>query len=117
METTENNKARSNGLKKILGGTILASEKMIKMLPLVIFLVLFGIAMIANRYWSEKTIRQIHAVQDTLIDLKMRMITFETELLKASRPSLVMDKIKRSGINLIEPDEPARRLSVEKIKE
>ena len=117
MEPTKTKKVRKSGLKAILGGTILASDRMIRLLPLVFFVVFLSIMMIANRYWSEGTIRQIHTVQDTLIDLKLRTITFETELLKISRPSLVIDKIKSNGLDLIEPNEPARRLNVDKIKE
>ena len=110
-------KIRKSGVKAILGGTILASEKMIRMLPLVFFVVFLGIMMIANRYMSEEKIRQIQAVEDTLKELKIRVVTNETELMKISRPSLVMDKIKSNGLDLIEPKEPARRLNVEKIKE
>ena len=106
----------NNWFKDLMRGKIFESKKMMRMLPLVFFVVFLGIMIITNRYWSEGKIRQIQAIQDTLKDLKIRTITYETELMKISRPSLVMDKVRRSGLDLIESKEPARRLNVEATK-
>ena len=50
-EKKENSKKRmsTDGLKSILGGSVLASEKVTKQLPFVFFLVLLGITLITNR--------------------------------------------------------------------
>jgi len=52
------------GLKSILVGTALSSEKVTKQIPFVIFLALLGIGLITNRYVTEKTIRQMEMVRD-----------------------------------------------------
>jgi cell division protein FtsB len=112
----EKNKTRKNGLKSLLGGSLLASEKVMKQMPFVFFLAFLGILLISNRYWSEKTVRSIEAVQDTIKELRAESVTWETELMKMNRPSEIVNKIKASGLDLVEPDQPARKLKVKKLE-
>jgi len=107
-------KSRRNGLKSLLGGSLLASEKVMKQMPFVFFLVFLSILLISNRYWSEKTVREIEAVQDTIKELRAESVTWETELMKMNRPSEIVNKVKTSGLDLVEPDQPARKLKVKK---
>jgi len=111
---TEKNK-RPN-LKSFLGGSILASEKALSQIPFVLFVVFLFIMIIANRYWSEKTITAMEAVQDSIKELRASSITFETELMRMNRPSEIANKIYDTGLDLVEPREPARKLKVEKLK-
>jgi cell division protein FtsL len=106
---------RRNGLKSLLGGSLLASEKVVKQMPFVFFLVFLGILLISNRYWSEKTIRKMEAAQDSIKELRAESVTYETELMKMNRPSEIVAKVKSSGLDLLEPAEPARKIEVEKI--
>ncbi|MGQ8336394.1 FtsL-like putative cell division protein [Sunxiuqinia sp. A32] len=105
------------GLKSLLGGSLLANEKVIKQIPFVFFLGLLGILIISNRYWSEKTIRKMETVQDSIKELKAESITYETELMRMNRPTEITNKVKSSGLDLVEPKEPARKLKVEKLEE
>jgi len=61
-EKKENKSKRisKEDLKSVLGGTILASEKVTKQLPFVFFVAFMFIGLITNRYWTEKTIRKIN---------------------------------------------------------
>ncbi len=113
-EATPKEKTRRNGLRSVLGGNLLAGEKVLKHLPLVFFVVFLGILLITNRYWSEKTIRQIEAVQDSIKELKAESVTFEAELMKMNRPSEIAEKVKENGLELMEPQEPPRKLRVKK---
>lgn len=110
----EKDKTRKNSLRSVLGGSLLASEKVLKHLPFVFFLVFLGILLITNRYWSQRTISQIEAVQDSIKDLKAEAVTFETELMKMNRPSEIAARVKESGLELLEPQVPARKLKVKK---
>ena len=110
----EKGKTRKNSLKSVLGGSLLASEKVLKHLPFVFFLVFLGILLITNRYWSQRTISQIEAVQDSIKDLKAEAVTFETELMKMNRPSEIVRRVNESGLELLEPQVPARKLKVKK---
>lgn len=115
QNTKEKKKSRNNGLKSLLGGSLLASENVMKQMPFVFFLVLLSILLIANRYWSEKTIRKIETVQDSIKELRAESVTYETELMKMSRPSGIVKMVKESGLKLEELDEPAKKLNVKKL--
>ena len=116
-EKTNNKKAKGVGgrIKSLLGGSLLASEKVMRQLPFVFFLVLLSMLLISNRYWSEKTIRQMEAVQDSMKELKAESVTYETELMKMNRPTEISNRVKESGLDLIDPQEPARRINVKKL--
>ena len=103
-------------LKSFLGGSILASEKALSQIPFVLFIVFLFILIIANRYWSEKTLTEMEAVQDSIKELRASSVTFETELMRMNRPSEIANKVYDGGLDLVEPKEPPRRLSVEKLK-
>ncbi len=112
----ENNGKRisTEGLKSILGGTILASEKVTKQLPFVFFLALLGIGLITNRYWTEKTIRKMEMVRDSLKEYKAESVIHETQLMYINRPSEVARRVLERKIDLIEPVEPAKRIVIKK---
>lgn len=101
-------------LKKILGGNILTDQRVTKQLPFVFFLVLLGLIWITNRNWSEKTIREIEVVQDSLKELKAESVTHETKLMFINRPSEVTKRVNERGIGLIEPKEPAMKIKIKK---
>ena len=115
-KNTEKNKTRGIGLKSLLGGSLLASDKVMKQMPFVFFLVFLSILLISNRYWSEKTIRKMETVQDSIKELRAESVTYETELMKMNRPSEIVNKVKASGLDLLEADEPAKKLKVEKLE-
>ena len=103
-------------LKSILGGTILASERVTKQLPFVFFIVFLGIGLITNRYWTEKTIRQMEVVRDSLKEYKAESVIHETQLMYINRPSEVSKKVIERKIDLIEPVEPAKKINVKKLE-
>lgn len=113
-ENISKKKAPPAKIKRILGGSILASEKVTGQLPFVFFLVFLGLLLITNRNWSEKTIRKIEDIQDTLKELKAESVTHETRLMYINRPSEVERRVKERGIDLIEPKEPAMKIKIEK---
>ncbi len=113
----EKSKSRKGSLKSFLGGNLLASQKVMGQMPFVFFLVFLGIVLITNRYWAEKTITKIEAVQDSIKELKAESVTFETELMRINRPSEIANKVRESGLDLVEPLEPARKLKVQKLEQ
>jgi len=115
-EQKEKKKKRisTRNLKSILGGTILASDQVTKQLPFVFFLAFLGIVLITNRYWTEKSIRKIEMVRDSLKEYKTESVIHETELMYINRPSEVTRRVIERKIDLIEPVEPAKRIKVKK---
>jgi hypothetical protein len=111
-EKSKNNR-KSGGMKSFIGGTILTDERVTRQIPFLIFLAAFGILLITNRNWSEKTIRQIEVLQDTLDELRSESITLSAKLMDASRPSEVVKRVDEAGIGLKEPVTPPKKLIVE----
>lgn len=112
-EKTKNSK-RKPGMRSFLGGTILTDERFTRQLPFLGLLAFFALVLITNRNWSERTIRQIEAVQNKLDELRSESITLSARLMDASRPSEVAEKVEQAGIGLEEPVRPPQKIVVKK---
>jgi hypothetical protein len=82
----------------------------------VFFMAFLGICLITNRYWTEKTIRKMEMVRDSLKEYKTESVIHETELMYINRPSEVTRRVTERKIDLIEPVEPAKRIKVKKLE-
>ena len=105
------------GFSSFLKGTILANKNVTRQFPFVIFLAFLGLVLITNRYRSEKVIKEIQALQDTINDLKSQSITNSSRLIHYSKPSEIMSKVKEAGLGLQEQVRPPRKIEVKKIRE
>ena len=110
-EKVKKNK-KAGGMKSFIGGTILTDDRVTRQLSFLFFIAAFGIILITNRNWSERTIRQIVVLQDTLDELRSESITLSAKLMDASRPSEVVKKVEEAGIGLHEPITPPKKLIV-----
>lgn len=108
------NSKRKAGVKSFIGGTILTDQRVTRQLPFLLFLALLGMLLIANRNWSERTIRQTQVLQDTLDELRSESITMSAKLMDASRPSEVAKMVEDANIGLQEPVKPPKKLIVRK---
>ena len=101
-------------VREVLNGRFFDSEwfKRNKILMFIIFLML--LTNISVRYKSEKIIRQMTALEDSLIELRSKSISVAADVIKLSRQSLIMDRVKKSGLGLESPKEPPRKINVEK---
>ncbi len=100
-------------MKSLIGGTILTDERISRQFPFVVMLALFGLALIMNRNWSEKTIRQVGDMQKEVEALRAEHATISAKLMDESRPSEVAKRVKDAGIGLEEPLRPPKKLTVE----
>lgn len=117
MTEIKDNKSKrvsTAGLKSVLGGTVLASEKVTNLLPFVFFVAFMFIGLITNRYWTERTIRKMELVRDSLKEFKAESVIHETQLMYINRPSEVAKKVIERKIDLVEPIEPAKKIKVKK---
>jgi hypothetical protein len=99
-----------------LKGTILTDERVTRQFPFIIFIVLLGLILITNRYRSEKVIRQIELVQDTIDDLRSQSITNSAKLMRMSKPSEVVKKVREANLGLEEQVRAPKKIVVDKIK-
>ena len=84
MEDKEAKKKKSNSLKSILGGDILATDffrRQTKLLVLIMVLIIFYIH---NRYASQQQQIEIDKLKKELIDIKYDALTRSSELMSAS---------------------------------
>ena len=111
---SEKAKNKKPGVKSFIGGTILTDERVTKQIPFILFLAFLGLLMITNRNWSERTIRKVEILQDTIDNLKSESTTLSSKLMNASRPSEVAKKVEQAGLDLKEPVRPPKKLNVKK---
>jgi hypothetical protein len=108
--------SKKTGVKSFIGGAILTDDRITRQLPFLLFLVVLGMLLIANRNWAERTIRQVEVLQDTLDELRSESITLSAYLMDASRPSEVAKKVEEANIGLQEPVRPPQKLVIQKNK-
>ena len=117
MAGNEPNKAtQKKGVRSFIGGTILTDERVTRQIPFVFFLAFLGLLLIANRFRSEKVIRQIEVVEDSIKELKSESVENAVRLMDVSRPSEVVERVEKAGLGLEEPQKPPRQLVVKKKK-
>lgn len=103
-------------IKNVLVGGVLSSKQVTRQIPFVIFLAALSIGLITNKYITQKTIRQIEIVRDSLKEIKSESVIHETELMYINRPSEVSRRVIERKIDLIEPVDPPKRIKVKKME-
>ncbi|MEI6677315.1 MAG: FtsL-like putative cell division protein [Mariniphaga sp.] len=101
-------------VREVLNGRFFESEwfRRNRILMFMIFFLL--LTNITVRYKSEKVIREMSALEDSLIELRSKSISIAAEVVKLSRQSVIIDRVKKSGIDLETSKEPPRKIYVEK---
>jgi hypothetical protein len=116
MTESKKNSKKAPGVKSFIGGTILTDERVTRQIPFLIFLAFLAILLITNRNWSERTIRKVEVLQNTLDELRSESITLSAKLMNSSRPSEIAKKVENANIGLHEPVKPPQKLIVKKNK-
>jgi hypothetical protein len=116
MSKNVKNSKKSPGVKSFIGGTILTDDRVTRQIPFLIFLAFLAVLIITNRNWSERTIRKVEVLQNTLDDLRSESITLSAKLMNSSRPSEIAKKVENANIDLHEPVRPPQKLVVKKNK-
>lgn len=101
-------------VKEVLNGRFFESEwfRRNRILMFMIFLML--LTNISVRYKSEKVIREMTALEDSLIELRSKSISIAADVAKLSRQSVIIDRVKKSGLDLQTSKEPPRKIYVDK---
>ena len=101
-------------VRGVLNGRFFESEwfRRNRVLLIMIFFLLF--INITVKYKSEKVIREMTALEDSLIDLRSRSISIAADVIKMSRQSIIIERVKKSGLELETSKEPPRKIYVDK---
>jgi hypothetical protein len=116
IKNNTNGKSRP-GVSSFLRGTILTDQRVTRQFPFIVFLAFLGLLLITNRYRSEKVIKEIEVLQDTINDLKSQSILNSSKLMHMSKPSEIVQKVKQAGLGLQEQVKAPRKIEVDKMKE
>ena len=82
----------------ILDGSFLTREKVIKLIPFILYLMLLAIVHVANSYRAEKTWFEINALKNQMDELRYHYITSKSDLMSIGKQSEVTLRLKETGI-------------------
>ncbi len=85
-------------LYSVIDGSILTREKVLKLLPFILFITLLAIIYIANSYHSLKTVKKIEVINKELIELRHEYVTTKSGLMYQSKQSMVAKRLAEYGI-------------------
>lgn len=110
-ETRKNNRFT---LGEILNGRFLESAFFVrnKLLMFVIFLML--VANISVRFKTAKVLREVDTLEREVKELRAHSISVAAEVIKLTRPSEILERIKHSNLGLETSKVPPRRIYVDK---
>jgi Bacteriodetes cell division protein (FtsL-like) len=101
-------------VREVLNGRFFESEWFHR--NRILLLMIFGLLVvnISVKYKSEKVIREMTALEDSLIELRSRSISIAADVIKMSRQSVIIERVKKSGIELETSKEPPQKIYVDK---
>lgn len=110
----ESKRKRKFTLGELLNGQFFESELFLKnrLFMFVIFLML--VATITVRYKTAKVLREVDSMEREVKELRAHSIAVSSEIIKLTRPSEILDRIKKSNLGLEPSKEPPRRIYVDK---
>ena len=79
----------SRSLANIFSGNFLSKDNVVSFLPFMFFLTFIGILYIANGYYAEKVVRDLHRTGNDVKELRSEYITIKSDLNFKSKQSQV----------------------------
>ena len=101
-------------IHSVVDGSFLTRDKIICLVPFLLFLVALAILYISNIYYAEKTIRRIDDSRRELKELQFEYITSKSGLVSKSKRSEVAKSLENEGLK--ESITPPYRIYVEEEK-
>lgn len=110
----EKKRKKRVSLKSVLTGKIIDTDLFRRNRALLLMLFIMGLLSISVRYKSEKVIREMTALEDSLIELRSNSISIAADVMRLSRHSVILDRVKKSGLDLETSKEPPIKIYVGK---
>ncbi len=99
--------------RDLLSGRFFTREVVVKQLPFFGFLTLLAFFYISNQFKVEKLLKQSATLNKEIQELRIEAITTSSDLMYVSKQSVVLEKVRKVGIDLEELTEPPRRIIIE----
>lgn len=103
----------SQAARTILDGSFLTREKVIRLIPFILYLMLLAIIHIANSYRAEKSWFEINALKSQMDELRYHYITSKSELMSIGRQAEVALRLKDIGLK--EATQPPIKLTMQDV--
>ena len=106
------------GLKRmwsVLGGSFLVKETFLKQCPFMVTVTVLLMVIITNTYIAESRTREIADTTRKLNDLHVEYIQLKSEIMQASKQSVLSRKL--SGLGIKAPMEPVKRININENQE
>lgn len=98
-------------VKSILEGSFLARDKMIKLLPFLIFLTGIGVLYIFNSNYANRTIISISKTKRQIEEQRFEYINTKSKLMQTTRQTEIAKRLQNSGLK--ESKTPPRKILIE----
>ena len=111
-QRSENKPKVDNGMRRmwsVLGGSFLVKETFVKQIPFMLTVTVLLMVLITNTYIAESRTREIADTTRKLNDLHVEYIQLKSEIMQASKQSVLSRKL--SGLGIIAPMEPVKRIN------
>lgn len=103
-------KTVSGSISNVLGGAFLVREKVIRLLPFLLFLAMLALVYIFSTNYANRTVISISKTKKMNEELRFNYITTRSKLMQASRQSEVAERLLLSGIK--ESKVPPRKIVI-----
>jgi len=101
----------SRSLANIFSGNFLSKDSVVSFLPFIFFMTFMGILYIANGYYAEKVVRDLHKTGNDVKELRSEYITIKSDLNYKSKQSQVAQATE--GIKIYESTIPPTKIVVD----
>lgn len=116
-KTKSKSKGRQAGgkIKGILEGSFLVREKVIGLLPFLVFLTGIGLLYIFNSNYANRTIITISKTKKQIEEQRFEYINTKSKLMQTTRQTEIAKRLQNSGLK--ESKTPPRKILIDQTKE
>lgn len=108
----EKQKKKKASFTDLIDGSILTREYVLEQMPFIFFLTFLAMVYIANKYDSEKIVRDTVAIKNELKELRCEKISIHSELDSISKQSSVVQLIKEKNMEIKQLVEPPKKIVI-----
>jgi hypothetical protein len=106
---------KPSGVKSILEGSFLVREKVIGLLPFLIFLTGIGLLYIFNSNYANRTIISISKTKKQIEEQRFEYINTKSKLMQTTRQTEIAKRLQNSGLK--ESKTPPRKIVIDQTKD
>jgi len=110
-EAKPKSKKKPSGVKSILEGSFLVREKVIRLLPFLIYLTCIGLLYIFNSNYANRTIISISKTKKQIEEQRFEYINTKSKLMQTTRQTEIAKRLANSGLK--ESKTPPRKIVIE----